>query len=274
MGTRRAPSIRRIAKSVPNAAKGRLLYALLYARVYIIGTRARDSRKNAVKGQPVAASDFLGAHDAVHHGVDGQARNALLVEFLGDILAVGDNCCGAHAERVGNFLVELSQHDAAEHLCLAWGEWCLAASGQRVGRCGPLFGVVGGCVGVRMACGVGVRLFRQTQDGAGELAFALADVECGEIARHTAHFRSVGQDDGMAAMRDEEGGIRCECPCADKEVVEGLLLFRLRQFCHFGEEAHVNGWHHLSDDTCQADGGQSVFFYNCDAHGGTFLVRS
>ena len=51
MGTRRAPSIREIAKSVPNvppckifAAKGRLIYALLYARVYIIGTRARDSR--------------------------------------------------------------------------------------------------------------------------------------------------------------------------------------------------------------------------------------
>ena len=51
MGTRRAPSIRRIAKSVPNvppckifAAKGWLLYALLYACVYIIGTRARDSR--------------------------------------------------------------------------------------------------------------------------------------------------------------------------------------------------------------------------------------
>ena len=225
-----------------------------------------------MKDQPVAASDFLGAHDAVHHGVDGQARNALLVEFLGDILAVGDDCCGADAERVGNFLVELSQHNASQHLCLARRERCLASRGQRVGRGGPLLSMVG--AGVRMACGVGVRLFRQAQDGAGELAFALANVESGEVARYTAHFRSVGQDDSMAAARNEERCACRECPCADEEVVEGLLLFRLRQFCHFGEEAHVNGWHHLSDDTCQADGGQSVFFYNCDAHGGTFLVRS
>ena len=60
-------------------------------------------------------SDTVRLDVPVHDRIDGETRYGTDIEFLHNVLAVGDDSCGADAQAVGNFFVGQSAHDEREH---------------------------------------------------------------------------------------------------------------------------------------------------------------
>ena len=62
--------------------------------------------------------NLLGVDDAVHHGLESEARDAFDAEFGGDVLAVGEDGIDADVEGVGNLLVDHAARHKAQYFNL------------------------------------------------------------------------------------------------------------------------------------------------------------
>lgn len=67
-------------------------------------------------------SDTVRLDVPVHDRIDGETRYRTDIEFLHNVLAVGDDSCGADAQAVGNFFVGQSAHDEREYLDFTGGK--------------------------------------------------------------------------------------------------------------------------------------------------------
>lgn len=76
------------------------------------------------------ASDIFASDDSVGHGKDGQGGHTARPEFVGEVLAVGDDGGETDAQVLGYLLVELSLDDTRENFPFTWGQL-----GMRSGGC-------------------------------------------------------------------------------------------------------------------------------------------
>ena len=233
--------------------------------VYSALTRClrNEARKNGYcrmqgvckKETAACSSDAVGFDVAVHHGVDGQGGNGMDVEFLHDVLAVGDDGGGADIEAVGDFLVGQSAHDEDKHLDFPCGKPVGVA-------CRTVLVLLSGhALGQPTAVGMGVLL--QLQQGAGQRLFALVDVQGVEVGRLGRTGRAVGQDDGFGFSLHEEGAV-LEQHLRRDEVVEIHVRRVADQLFEGVEGAHRGEGHHPFDEPAQPDAGQRVGVYDGD----------
>ena len=92
-------------------------------------------------------SDFLSTHDAVGDGIDGERGDAAKMEFVADVLTVGDDGGQRDTEPVSDFLVDETTDNESKHLRLtgrknAFRRLILMLffchSGRRMGRLLPV----------------------------------------------------------------------------------------------------------------------------------------
>lgn len=67
-------------------------------------------------------SDTVRLDVPVHDRIDGETRYGTDIEFLHNVLAVGDDSCSTDAQAVGNFFVGQSAHDEREYLDFTGGK--------------------------------------------------------------------------------------------------------------------------------------------------------
>lgn len=67
-------------------------------------------------------SDTVRLDVPVHDRIDGETRYGTDIEFLHNVLAVGNDSCGADAQAVGNFFVGQSAHDEREYFDFTGGK--------------------------------------------------------------------------------------------------------------------------------------------------------
>ena len=65
---------------------------------------------------PLRLLDFVDIHITVHHGIDGERRNALDTQFFLDILAVGNHGGGTDEELFSYLLVDFAFCHQLEYL--------------------------------------------------------------------------------------------------------------------------------------------------------------
>ena len=193
-------------------------------------------------------SDAVRFHIPVHHGVDGEARDGLDAQFLGDVLAVGDDGGQADVQAVGNFLVDEAADDEYQHLDLSGGK-LVAASGGSGGK-----GMSGGGRGGERFAAMPVLV--QLQDGFGKVLLVQADVQRGDVPQLRGGF-AARQHDGAGLAGQEEGGV-LDVDLRGDEVVDVHVRRVVHQLAERTEAADDGSGDDLLEQTLQSQAGEGV----------------
>lgn len=167
---------------------------------------------------------------------------------------MGDDSGEAHGEAIGNFLIDISCHDEAQHFALSRREHAAFRGRRRALRFAH-------CLWLAAASGVG--MFGKAQEVAHQFFFGAANVDAVEgVGEQRARF-AAHKHNGLVAVLPEKGRIGRQGFWGNEEMEKAVGLF-LGQVAGRGIRGQTGVGHHAPDDLRKPERRERVAHHDCD----------